>query len=276
MASPLSARSVATFFWRDRDSEPSFTASDPAYSKTSDAKGEASLNVRIKAHLDGEGIYAIHQADNRTLVGTHKVTREKLGDPITIVMRPACRVRLRVECPGFRELEKTYHAEINGPNWVRAAYVMLGETHQAPRPLFTCSTTGELDFPLPPGRFTIMAYGSDTNQIKQQITIEPGHRMAQSGRHRGCPRRGRQAGRFSRLLAFDCADPRSELNAKAEPAQTSWHRPKLGPYLKGDLHGIRDIAFSPAGQILATATSTTHIRAKRNSGPRRPANTLRA
>ena len=41
----------------------------------------------------------------------------QLGKPASIVMHPACRVRLRVECPGFRELEARYHAELGGPNW---------------------------------------------------------------------------------------------------------------------------------------------------------------
>ena len=66
-------------------------------------------------------------------------------------------------------------------DWWRAAYVMLGNDDKAPRPLFTSSTTGELEFLLPPGRFTIMAYGSDANNVNRPVTIKPGHRVLSLG-----------------------------------------------------------------------------------------------
>ncbi len=59
-------------------------------------------------------------------------------------------------------------------DWWRAAYVMLGDDNRAPRPLFTSSTTGELEFLLPPGRFTIWAYGMDTNSVQRPVEVAPG------------------------------------------------------------------------------------------------------
>ncbi len=79
-----------------------------------------------------------------------------------ISLYPACRVRLRVECSGFRELEAKYQFKLVGSGWW-AAQVQLGDDNIAPKPLWTNSVTGELEFFLPPGRFTIAAYGSDTN-----------------------------------------------------------------------------------------------------------------
>jgi hypothetical protein len=98
-----------------------------------------------------------------------------------IVMHPACRVRLRVECPGFGELAEKYHADLGGENWWRAAYVWLGENHQAPRPLFSSSTTGQLEFLLPPGRFMISAYGSDVDNAERTTEVKPGHRVLSLG-----------------------------------------------------------------------------------------------
>ena len=122
-------------------------------------------------------------------------------------MHPACRVRLRVECPGFREVAEKYHAELGGESWWRAAYVWLGENHQAPRPLFTSSTTGELEFLLPPGRYMIMAYGADVNSTERTIEVKPGHRLLSLGVVEVSPSDAVKQGIFRRLLAID--PPRS-------------------------------------------------------------------
>jgi hypothetical protein len=59
--------------------------------------------------------------------------------------------------------------------------VWLGENHKAPRPLFTSSTSGELEFLLPPGRFMITAYGSDVDNTERIIEVKPGHRLLSLG-----------------------------------------------------------------------------------------------
>jgi hypothetical protein len=154
---PIKGAIVSTFFAREADSEPSFSVPEPLEAATSDARGELALKLAVPAHRDADGIYATRQDGNLPIVGLQKVSREEIwdGKSVTIVMHPACRVRLRVECPALGEFAKKYHVDDGGENWWRAAYVWLGENHRAPRPLFTSSTTGQLEFLLPPGRFLV-------------------------------------------------------------------------------------------------------------------------
>ena len=173
---PVAGAVVADFFWRDNDREPTFTPTEFTASKTSDERGEALLELEIPAHLDGTGIFAVRQSKGRPLVGLHKVTREEIGKPITIKLYPACRVLFQIDSAGLSALEKEYRAELTGPGWWRAAYLRLGGTIQAPRPLFTSSTTGGLEFLLPPGQFTIFAYGSDVKPIERSVEIKPDDR----------------------------------------------------------------------------------------------------
>ena len=125
---PVNGALVSTFFDRDRDRSPTFTAPAPVEQKSTDARGEASLKLEIGGHLDGVGVYAIRPepGQDRPLVGVHNVTREEVGKPVTITMYPACRVLFRVECPGFREVESKFNVALDGLNFWRAAYVRLG------------------------------------------------------------------------------------------------------------------------------------------------------
>ena len=112
------------------------------------------------------------------LVGLRRVTDAEIraGRPIAVEMHPACRVRLRVECPGQSALEEKYpRRALRGGDWWRAAYVWLQATTTDPRgPLFTSSTTGHLEFLLPPGRYLIMAYGSDVKSVERLVEVKPG------------------------------------------------------------------------------------------------------
>ena len=173
---PVAGAFASSYFSRDCDREPSFTVPEPVESKSSDAKGELALKLEIPGHLDGVGLFAIRQDKGRPLVGVSKVTREQIGKPITIAMHPACRVLFQVESTGLTALEKKYNAELTGPGWWRAAYVRLGNGTTAPRPLFTCSTTGALEFLLAPGRFTITPYGSDVKWEERPVEIKPDDR----------------------------------------------------------------------------------------------------
>jgi Tol biopolymer transport system component len=233
---------VSGFFERERDRDASFMPPEWSESRTTDQHGEASLPVRIPVPLGEAGIYAIRQDKDRPLVGVHRLTREAAGKPATIVMHPACRVRLRVECPGFRELEAQYRAELGGPHWERAAYVLLGEGGGTSRLLFTSSTTGELEFLLPPGRFTIEAFGADVNPTKRLVEIGPRHRVRSLGIVEVTPSRGVVNGVFHDLWRSTQPD-----------GQDRFHRPRLGPALRGETQGVQDLAFSPDGKLLATA-----------------------
>ena len=160
---PVAGAVVSTYFEKDRDRSSSFDPSGVERVEDVGLERRGIVGARGPAPSGCDrAVYAMRPEKDRPLVGL-SVTREQLGKPITIVMHPACRVRLRVECPGFRELEENYHFELDGSCWWRAAYVMLGDGNRAPRPLFTSSTTGQLEFLLPPGRFQIMAYGNGSS-----------------------------------------------------------------------------------------------------------------
>ena len=130
------------------------------------------------------------------------MTREEAGQPITIVMRPACRVLFRIDSKDLPALEEKYHAELAGPGWWRAAYVLLGGgINIAPRPLFASSTTGEFEFLLPPGRVILHAYGEDVQWIECPIEIKPDDRELLLGTFDLPPSQEAQAGEVPRPSA---------------------------------------------------------------------------
>jgi beta-lactamase regulating signal transducer with metallopeptidase domain/Tol biopolymer transport system component len=252
---PIKGATVSSYFQRDADSEPSFRVPEPREAATSGARGELALDLAIPGHLDAAGIYAIRQDGDLPIVGLQRVSREEIRErkPVTIVMHPACRVRLRVECPALGELAKQYHVDIGGENWWRAAYVWLGENHRAPRPLFTSSTTGQLEFLLPPGRFLVMAYGRDVNNTEQTIEVKPGHRVLSLGVVEVSPSDAFKKGIFRGYWRSIRRDPVAAANGLTDAEQISFRRPRHGVGPKGEARQVRDAAYSPDGTILATA-----------------------
>ena len=246
---PVAGAVVSSYFSRDCDREPSFTAPESIESKSSDAKGELTLKLEIPGHLDGVGVFAIRQDKGRPLVGLSKVTREEIGKPITIAMHPACRVLFQIESAGLPALEKKYNAQLTGPGWWRAAYVGLGSGNTAPRPLFTCSTTGALEFLLPPGRVTVMAYGSDVQWVEHPVDIKPDDRELFLGTIDLAPSDSAVKGRFP-----DHHRVRLSRGADRKDKELVLRR-VIGRGLRGRTLGVHDVAFSPDGKLLATAHS---------------------
>jgi WD40 repeat protein/beta-lactamase regulating signal transducer with metallopeptidase domain len=244
---PVSGATVSSYFSRDCDREPAFTSPEPIEAQTSDDRGEVTLELDIPGHIDGTAIFAIRQVKGRPLVGLRKVLREEIGKPITTVMYPACRVLFRIESTGLRALEKKYNAELSEPGWWRAAYITVGGTIQAPRPLFASSTTGELEFLLPPGQFTIWAYGGDVKRVERSIEIKPGDRELLLGTFDLLPSKDADLGRFP-------DHHRVRANANAGGPAIAFRRIRFLP-LGGLTIGAHDVAFSPDGKILATAHS---------------------
>jgi WD40 repeat protein len=249
---PVAGATVSTYFQKDGDRSASFDPYESIESKTSDSNGEASLGLEVLRHLDATGVYAIRPEKDRPLVGLSKITRDQLGKPITIVMHPACRVRLRVECPGLREAEEKQHFELDRSRWWRAAYVMLGENNRAPRPLMACSTTGQLEFLLPPGRFKIMAYGDGTNPSFPAVEVEPGHRVRNLEIEVAPGEEARQ-GIFRGYHHLVREDPGGRPNAAVGGKTVVLRSDKSKPVFQSIRDNMWDLAFSPDGRRLATA-----------------------
>ncbi len=255
---PVAGAVASDFLYRDADHDPSFMPMEPTAAPTSDARGELTLTLDVPDHRDATAVYAIRRDGDRPLVGVQRVTREDLrgGKPVTVVMHPACRVRLRVECPGFRELEEKFHVELGGAGWWRAAYVWVGENDRAARPLFTSSTNGELEFLLPPGRYMIMAYGSDVTSVRRVVEVQPGHRVLSLGVLEVSPSDEIKRGNFRGFWRSIRRDQQADREGRrAGEGRIVYRRPRGGVLLKGDSSHAWDVAYSPDGKLLATAHS---------------------
>ena len=166
---------------------------------------------------------------------------------MTTVMHPGCRVRLRAECSGFRELESKYQIKLNGSGWW-VAQIQMGDNNNAPKPLMTNSATGNFEFVLPPGRFTIVAYGSDTNIGTRVAEIKPGERERDMGVIDVAPSANAMLGFFPHHRRAQ-QQKKADADAKKKGALSYARRLEL----KGDSNAARDLAFSPDGKVLATA-----------------------
>jgi WD40 repeat protein len=252
---PVAGAVVGTSFIGDGDRTVPFVPAEGTESQVSDEQGEASLTLSAVRPMGSTGFYAIRPDRDRPLVGVGVVSLWESDKPATIVMHPACRLRLRVECPGFRELETKYHVELNGPNWSRFAYLYPteGDNVRGMNLLSTSSTTGELEFLLPPGRYTILALGTETIRVTRSVEIQPGHRVKSLGVVEVTPSRAAQQGVFRGFWRSIRADPINPLDEDPTENRPVFRRPRWGPNLKGVTQGIRDLAFSPDGNLLATA-----------------------
>ena len=225
---PVAGAAVADFFWRMNDQESDFKPTDTARSQVSDANGEIALVLEVPGHLDATCVYAIRPDKDRPLVGVRTVAPEDVGKPITITMYPACRVRFQIESTGLAALEKTHNAKLTGPGWWRAAYLYLGRDVRAPRPLFTSSTTGKLEFLLPPGRYRLFAYGTFSKVVERLFVVKPGEKE---------------------LLLGTIDVPAEEVDPRHFPKSS----PRRHLTLHGDTGDARHVAYSPVGNRLATA-----------------------
>jgi WD40 repeat protein len=245
---PVDGALASTHFQRDADREPSFSVPEPLEAATSNARGLLALKLEIPGHLDGAGIYAIRQREGRQLVGLRKVTREELDKPITITMHPACRVLVWIDSTGLPALEKKYRAELTGPGWWRAAYIVLGAGIEGtPRPLFASSTNGELEFLLPPGQVTLHAYGTDVKWVDRPIEVKPDDREMVVGTLDLHPSPDAEKGRFPN-------HHRVRQNRAAGDDRIVF-RPIRYLRLRGLAREAGDVTFSPDGKLLATAHS---------------------
>ncbi len=249
----VAGATVSTSFEKPDDRSPSFAPLGFVESATSDEKGEAALGLAIPRFPDAIGIYAIRPRDDPPLVGVSRVTRDQLGQPVTIVMHPACRVRLRVESPAFRALEETYQCAVDDSSWWRTASLEMIDDHRVVSPLFAASTSGRFEFLLPPGRFQIMVYGEGSNPWYHPVGVEPGHRVRNLGILQVTPGEALKRGVFLGYHHRVREDARGRPGAEAGEKAVVLRPVQWGMRVNDSGSPPSDLAFAPDGRRLATA-----------------------
>jgi WD40 repeat protein len=246
---PVAGAVVGANFGIDADVSPR-PATAGAYQVMSDARGELALRLWMPPWENGKTIYALRYDGDHPLAGLSELTRDELrrGEPIAIVMHPACRVRLRAESPGFREVEETYHAEPRGGRWRRLALVATEGDGRRPYLLSVHSTKPELEFLLPPARFKIWIGGDRVDGREVPVTVEPGHRVKSVGIIDLPPSEVVRLGIFE---DYHHLSPSNRGDAAAEELRL---RPvRSGLDFRVDLMMAHGLAYSPDGRTLATA-----------------------
>ena len=201
----------------------------------------------------GLGVYAIVPGEELPLVGLHNVTRAEIGKPVKIVMHRACRVRFRLNTIGLEEVAAKYNVELSGASRWCAAYLMLGDDARASRPLFTCSTAGDLEFLLPPGQYKVEAYGSHVVGARRGFEVKPGRRVQNLEPIDLPVNEAVKQGIFQYYHHIVQHDPQVGARGGDDDKKRFLLRHVKVTRLNGDTSGTRDIAYSPHGKWLATA-----------------------
>ena len=116
---------------------------------------------------------------------------------------------------------------------------------QVLQPLLSSSTTGSVEFLLPPGKFTICAYGNDVQSTEVPVEVKPDDRELFLGTIDLVPSDEAKRGVFP-------GHRRVTRNADADGLEFVLRRIQHKS-LRGKLDGVQDVAFSPGGKIVATA-----------------------
>lgn len=251
---PVAGARVGTNLVSDRDTSRTFTRPYSVESKATDARGETSLLLWDSRHVERTGLCAIRQGSgqDQALVGFQVITRGQIGKPVTITVSPACRVRLRVECPGFRDLERKYGADLSFSRYWRAGSVVLGDDAAGPRPQFCRSTNGELEFLLPVGRHILSVYGVGTTSIMKPVEIAPGHRVRSLGVVEVPPGAAAQRGDFADFHRWSQPAPRTAPQDDAAKGRVLL-RPVQVISFEAETVGTEGLAYSPDSKLLVTA-----------------------
>ncbi|HUW82639.1 MAG TPA: TlpA disulfide reductase family protein [Phycisphaerae bacterium] len=92
-----------------------------------------------------------------------EVRLSDLGSSRQVTLSPACHVQGTLTSGGLQEIGQALE-------WANT-YVYWNERH---RPVQCASKEQEFEFWLPPGRYKVRAYGTDTYDATQDLTIQPG------------------------------------------------------------------------------------------------------
>lgn len=107
-------------------------------------------------------VYAVDEA--RRLAALVRIDKAQAGDPLTITLEPACRVRGKLTSEALNALDRSL-------TWTNVYVEWNGA-----RPLSWASSQQTFEFLLPPGQYRLDAYGTDTYSATPTLTIKPGRR----------------------------------------------------------------------------------------------------
>jgi hypothetical protein len=122
---------------------------------------------------------------------------------------------------------------------------------RAPSPLYASSTNGEIAFLLPPGRFTVYAYGLDVYPAERAIEIKPDVRELALGRIDLRPSEFAENGRFPNHHRL--------RKTRSDGTEEIVFRRIRHLALRGFSGKARDAAFSPDGKVLAMTSTADRI-----------------
>ena len=117
------------------------------------------------------------------------------------------------------------------------------------------SSTPELEFLLPPGRFFIQVLGHETSGVEGvtiPVAIEPRHRLRNLGIIDVQPSKLVRRGVFFDHHHLSRADRQADLQGGQAGDDLRLRPVRWGPDLRSDAFMVHDVAYSPDGRYLAT------------------------
>ena len=128
----------------------------------SDAAGLAEL-TSVKAIEHKKTLLYVLQ-ERQGFAGFKEVSKDDLGEVVTVTVEPACHVRGKLTSSGMAALKRPI-------GWTNV-YLYRGTE----RPLSFSSESQEYHFYLPPGTYKLSAYGTDVETVETQIEVKKGMR----------------------------------------------------------------------------------------------------
>ena len=198
----LTGALVSTFFDRDRDRSPTFTAPAPVEQKSTDARGEASLKLEIGGHLDGVGVYAIRPEPGQDSAARRRAQRHtrgsrQAGDDHDV---PGLSRPFPGGVPGLPRGGVEIQCRAGRPELLAGGLREARHWRRSRAPSSPTRRAASSSSFCPPADYTLMIYGSDVKSVDRPIEIAPGHRVRSLGVVDLVPQRRGTAGCLSATI----------------------------------------------------------------------------